>query len=95
MPDPVTWEDDVKHFFTQMDVGCMRARALPLDLASYESVRDAATRILGQVRKRANAKPEDGDVGMPKGGRPWSKERIEKFEQWITDKFPRGGTPTS
>ena len=95
MADPVTWEDDVKHFFTQMDIGCMRSRPSNIDLGSYDSVKGAATSILGQVKKRANAKPTDGDVGMPKGGRPWSQDRIEKFERWIADKFPKGGPPTS
>ena len=86
MADPVTWEHDIKHFFTQMDVGCMRARNL--DLSDYETVKNRATGILNQLKLRV----QDPNRGMPKGGRPWPQEKIDKFQTWINDGFPKGGT---
>ena len=86
MADPVTWEE-VKDFFTQLDVGCMRARGL--DLSDYDAVKSKADSILFQVKRRA-ANP-DQNVGMPKGGRPWPQERIDRFEAWKNAGFPKGG----
>jgi hypothetical protein len=88
MADRVTWENDIKHFFTQMDVGCMRARNL--DLSDYEMVKTRATSILSQLKLRASRPTEN--VGMPKGGRPWPQERIDKFEAWKNAGFPKNGT---
>ena len=91
MADRVTWEDDIKHYFTQMDVGCMRARNL--DLSEYDAVKNRATSILSQLKLRV----QDPTRGMPKGGRPWPQNRIDNFEAWMKDGFPKGGTadPTS
>ena len=93
MADPVTWEDDIKHFFTQMDIGCMRSRPSPLDLADYDNVKQRADSILFQLKRRA-ANP-DKDMGMPKGGRPWPPEKIAKFEAWKNAGFPKGGPAPS
>ena len=87
MADPVTWEE-IKDFFTQLDVGCMRARGL--DLSDYDAVKSKADSILFQVKRRA-ANP-DQNVGMPKGGRPWPQEKIDRFEAWKNAGFPKGGT---
>lgn len=86
MADRITWEDDIKDFFTQMDVGCMRARGL--DLSEYEAVKARATSILNQLKLRVT----DPNRGMPKGGRAWPQEKIDKFDAWIKDGFPKGGT---
>lgn len=88
MADRVTWEDDIKDYFTQMDVGCMRARNL--DLSDYDAVKTRADSILRQLKIRA-ANPQ-GDGGMPKGGRPWPQEKIDKFEAWKNAGFPKNGT---
>jgi hypothetical protein len=91
MADRITWEDDIKHYFTQMDVGCMRSRNL--DLSEYDAVKNRAPSILSQLKLRVT----DPTRGMPKGGRPWPAERIANFETWMKDGFPKGGTadPTS
>lgn len=86
MADRVTWDDDIQHFFTQMDVGCMRARNL--DLSDYEMVKGRATGILSQLKLRVT----DPNRGMPKGGRPWPQEKIDKFEAWIKDGAPKSRT---
>lgn len=87
MADRVTWEDDIKHFFTQMDVGCMRSRPTPLDLTDYKNVKDKAPAILFQLKRRRDAPPGQ-NIGMPKGGRPWPQEKIDKFEAWKDQGFP-------
>jgi hypothetical protein len=84
----ITWEKDIKHFFTQMDIGCMRSRPSGLDLSDYQSVRDKADSILIQVKRRRDAQPGQ-DVGMPKGGRPWPDKKIEDFEKWKNAGFPK------
>jgi hypothetical protein len=91
MADPITWEKDIKHYFTQMDVGCMRARNL--DLSEYDAVKNRATSILSQLKLRV----QDPTRGMPKGGRPWPQDRIDNFESWMKNGFPKGdpGPPVS
>ena len=83
-----TWEDDIKHFFTQMNVGCMRSRRSPLDLADYDSVKTKAVDILEQLELRVR----DPTQGMPRGGRPWPQDKIDKFKEWMKDGFPRSRT---
>ena len=92
MAETVNWEDDIKHFFTQMDIGCMRSRTPSLDLSDYDAVKNNATAILFQLKRRA-ANP-DKDMGMPKGGRPWPPEKIAAFEAWKNAGFPRNGGGT-
>jgi hypothetical protein len=89
MPVP-TWEDEIKHYFTQLDIGCMRSRLRPLDLADYDNVKERAQPILDQLRLRFNN--PDKEMGMPKGGKPWPKEKIDRFQEWKDAGFPRGGT---
>ena len=83
MAERVTWDDDIKDYFTQMDVGCMRARNL--DLSDYEMVKTRATGILNQLKARV----ADPNRGMPKGGRAWPQEKIDTFEAWIKDGAPK------
>ena len=84
MAERITWDDDIKDFFTQLDVGCMRARG-SVDLSDYESVKSMASVILKQLNLRVT----DPTRGMPKGDRPWPREKIDAFEQWTKDGFPR------
>ena len=84
----VNWEDDIKHFFTQLDIGCMRARNV--DLSDYQTVKEKAVPILNQLTLRAS-RPND-NVGMPKGGRPWPPDKIKAFKDWKDDGFPRTAT---
>ena len=82
MAERITWEDDIKDFFTQMDVGCMRARGL--DLSDYETVKTNADRILDQLKRKV----KNPNTGMPKGDRAWPAEKIEAFETWKDDCAP-------
>jgi hypothetical protein len=76
MADQVTWEKDIQDLFTQLDVGCMRARGT-VDLSSYQSVKDRFQGILDRV--------DDGR--MPKGGPQWSKDKVELLKKWRDDGF--------
>ena len=80
--DPViahpTWLNDVRHFFTRRDVGCMRPRGI--DLSSYDAVKEHSTNIYLQTQAG----------NMPAGGPPWSANRVQSFLNWMTDKFPMG-----
>ncbi|HEU4389017.1 MAG TPA: hypothetical protein VFV34_14550 [Blastocatellia bacterium] len=73
----VTWEDDVKGLFTQGDIGCMRSHSL--DLSDYDDVKLNADDILYMVKSGK----------MPKGGRPWSQEMCDTFQQWKSLGFPK------
>jgi hypothetical protein len=46
MADRVTWEKDIQDLFTQLDIGCMRARGT-VDLSSYQSVKDRFQGVVG------------------------------------------------
>jgi hypothetical protein len=87
MAGRITWDDDIKDFFTQMDIGCMRARG-SVDLSDYESVKKMASSILVQLRRRV----ADPTKGMPKGDRPWPQEKIDAFDKWTKDGFPKTQT---
>jgi hypothetical protein len=78
MAERITWESVIKDFFTQLDVGCMRARDKGLDLSDYDSVTKFKTEILGRVRSGS----------MPKGGPRWPDEKVATFENWINDGCP-------
>jgi hypothetical protein len=79
MAERITWDDDVKEFFTQLDVGCMRARGKGLDLSDYDSVKASKNEILARVKSGS----------MPKGGPRWPDEKVKSFEDWINDCCPR------
>ena len=83
MAERVTWDDNIKDYFTQMDVGCMRARGL--DLSDYESVKDSADMIHQQLQARI----DNPNRGMPKGGRPWPQEKVNTFKAWMDDGYPK------
>jgi hypothetical protein len=73
----ITWDDNIKKFFTQGDVGCMGARGLNLD--DYEDVKNNKDEILDRV----------SDGSMPEGGPPWSQEKVKAFSDWMADCCPK------
>jgi hypothetical protein len=89
----VNWDDNIKHFFTQMDIGCMRSRNI--DLSDYSAVKDNADKILFQLTEHV----KNPNRGMPKGGRAWPPGKIKDFEDWMKAGFPKSktdpGPPTS
>ncbi|WP_299492727.1 hypothetical protein [uncultured Shewanella sp.] len=81
MSNAITWNNQVKDYFTQMEVGCMRN--IGLNLASYDDVKNNADSILNRVKRQ----PTESGF-MPKGGKRWVDSQINNFEQWITDGCP-------
>jgi hypothetical protein len=73
----ITWDDDIREFFTQLDVGCMGARGLNLD--DYDTVKANKTRIYSRV----------SDGSMPEGGPPWPADKVQAFKEWMDDCCPR------
>jgi hypothetical protein len=84
----VTWENEIKGYFNQMDVGCMRARGL--DLSDYATVKARAKLILTRLKLRVT--DPNSKLGMPQGDRAWPQEKIDKFEAWINDCSPQTET---
>ncbi|MCL1127265.1 hypothetical protein [Shewanella surugensis] len=76
MSNAITWNNQVKDYFTQIDIGCMRSNRL--NLASYEDVKANAADIHSRVKSG----------NMPKGGKRWPDSQIINFEQWMLDSFP-------
>ena len=72
----VTWEKDIQDLFTQLDVGCMRARG-SVDLSDYQSVKEKFEDIFVRV----------ADGRMPKGGRKWSEDKVNLLRKWKQDGF--------
>jgi hypothetical protein len=78
----ITWEHDIRHFFTAKDVTCMQGVSSGrINLHQYESVKKSAQLILDQVKARNMPPPDSGEV-------PWSAARVQQFEGWIAAGFP-------
>ena len=76
MANTPTWDADIKNFFTQLDIGCMRQHNI--DLGSYADVKNNATEIHTRV--------ESGS--MPQGGPRWTSDKVQKFQDWINAGYP-------
>lgn len=76
-PDPLTWEDGVKNFFTERDVRCMIG--FGFDLSKYEDV----VLNLDLIAVRIESK------SMPPGG-GWPDEQIKCFLEWKDLGAPEG-----
>lgn len=80
-----TWEIDIKNFFTAGDIGCMNnVGNPPFDLASYADVFQYADQILERV-----SLPEEDPFLMPQGGPRWHQDKIDTFQNWITNGKPK------
>ena len=71
----ITWEKDIKDFFTPKDVGCMSWK---FDLTKKDDVATYAHQIYGQVKSHE----------MPTGETPWSRKKVADFKQWMDDGTP-------
>jgi hypothetical protein len=80
MAERITWDNEIKDYFTQLDIGCMRARSL--DLSDYASVKIKVARIFEMVQSGK----------MPKGDRCWPQEKIDRFKSWKDDGCPKTET---
>jgi len=73
-----TWFGVIRYFFTAIDIEHMGAKGI--DLGTYDGVVANALSIYAQT----------SSGNMPLGGQKWSKNRVQSFLNWITDKFPLG-----
>ena len=86
MAEQITWDDDIKGYFTQLDIGHMRSAPswAQIDLANYDEVKENAQRIYEAV-----------DAGrMPKESRKWPQGKIDNFKAWWDDNCPKSKTET-
>ena len=83
-----TWDDEVKKYFTQVEVGCMSTveATPPLDLADYTSVKDYIS--FSEANKEKILFLLKNGI-MPKGGPPWSEDRFNRFKAWIDAGYPK------
>ncbi len=72
----ITWEKDVKGYFTDYDVRHMLQIQPQLNLRSYDSVKDNAVLIYERVATKS----------MPPGG--WEDQRIADFKSWVEGGTP-------
>lgn len=69
---PVTW-NDIKGFFTQIDIDHMKGvTGNALDLSDCESVQHWAKQIYVAVSN-----------GVMPPGAPWPAEKVAKFKEWM------------
>ena len=68
---------DICPLFTQEDIEHMLDVDPSLDLGSYDSVTAHASNIYSMLSLSA----------MPPG-RPWPKEQVDKFKQWMDEQYP-------
>ena len=80
--EKITWDNEVKSYFTQAEIGCMRQHGVNLSL--YEAVKQKGKFILGRVSL------QPGQPGfMPKGGKRWQQGKIDRFKKWLDAGAPR------
>ncbi len=78
----LTWADDIKDYFTQLEIGCMRGAPIDppaIDLGDYDSVRTNAARIYEAVKSGS----------MPKGGPLWPQHKTDNFKAWMHGGYPK------
>lgn len=72
-----TWSQNIKEMFTERDISCMQGFGIHLD--NYDSVKAHATAIRDRVKSGS----------MPKGGKRWSQDMVQTFENWMKNGFPQ------
>ena len=78
--DPIlnpTWYGNIRHMFTKDDITHMRPHGF--DLAHYDSVKQQAPNIYGQV-----------SAGHMPPGNPWSDTMVTTFKNWLINGCPKG-----
>ena len=71
----ITWEKDIKDFFTPKDVSCMK---LKFDLSKKDDVASFKLQIYEAVKSKK----------MPQGETHWSRKKVADFKQWMDDGTP-------
>jgi hypothetical protein len=68
---------DIRPLFTQQDIDHMLRVDPSLNLGSYDSVKAHADSIYRRVSR-----------GEMPPGKPWPKEQVDKFKQWMDAQYP-------
>ncbi|HEX2568490.1 MAG TPA: hypothetical protein VH877_02950 [Polyangia bacterium] len=77
-----TWHSAIRALFPDGDIRCMK-RMRGLDLGDYQSVKALAQAIFEQVAR-----------GTMPPGRPWPREHVTCFKQWMDAGCPLGEEPS-
>jgi hypothetical protein len=79
-PDPITWTNDIRRLFTEVDIDHMK-QAKHIDLGDYMSVKIWATKIYKEV--------SSGDMPPPGSGEAqWTSAMVNTFGCWIKQGCP-------
>lgn len=82
-PTAVTWTNNIKSMFTQLDIDHMKqVTGGSLDLSNYNSVKIWATKIYSYVASDAMPPPGSGEP-------PWTPQMINTFGCWIQQNCPQ------
>lgn len=79
-PSNVTWTNDIKNMFTQLDIDHMKSKGI--DLSSYESVKINAVAIYTRVNSGSMPPPGSGED-------PWTSDMVTTFGCWIQQNCPQ------
>ena len=71
----ITWENNIKGFFTKRDIGCMLWK---FNLGEKQSVQDNAGEIYEVVK----------DGAMPLNEARWNGTQVDMFKKWMCSGFP-------
>lgn len=76
-PSGITWNNTIKHFFSNMDIDHMKFK---FDLSSYEDVKSHAKEIYEATVK--------GRMPPFKDEKHWNKDKCDKFYSWMSQVPP-------
>jgi hypothetical protein len=82
-PNPVTWTNNIKNFFTATDIAHMKqVTNNQLDLSSYNSAKIWAHQIYNVVQSGVMPPPGSGE-------QPWAPDKVNTFGCWIQQGCPQ------
>ena len=81
MAASVSFASDIKPMFTALDQDHMLNRQGMFDLWNYDDVKNNADSILGAVKS--------GRMPPPGEEPRWTKEMVQKFQDWIDQGYPQ------
>jgi hypothetical protein len=77
----LSFAKDIKPLFTAVDQDHMLNQQGMFDLWNYDDVKSNADQILTAVKT--------GIMPPKKDGGPWSKDKVQKFQDWISQGYPQ------
>jgi hypothetical protein len=77
----VSFAQDIRPLFTEMDVAHMKSAGVLLDDFDYMRDPDHAQKVLGTVSTGSMPPSSSGEP-------PWSAENVQLFRDWIAAGYP-------